>query len=266
MDHVARTDLVQQILRIGGMRRVFHRVKVIEVAEELVEAVHRRQEFVQIAKMVLAELTGGVAYSLQRLGDRDCLRRQADGRAGLADRGHAGADRQLAGDEVRAARGAARFRVVVGEQHAFGGQLVEVRRPPGHHAAMVGAEIPDADIVAHDDDDIWPLSGRRGRRRRWLLLRLRGGCQSNCRKCRSGDERTTVQQQIAAFQAYPGRFGAGLRLFRNPIVTHGVILFLAMHLKLTWLDDEAYRDGAAHFRVDPDQTMSVPGQNRKKTQ
>ena len=85
------------------------------------------------------------------------LRRQAGRRAGLADRGHAGADRQLAGDEVGAARRAARLGVVVGEQHALGGDLVEVRRAARHHAAVVGADVPDADVVAHDDDDVGPL-------------------------------------------------------------------------------------------------------------
>ena len=44
------------------MAGVFHRVEVIEIAEELVEAVHRRQELVLVAKMVLAELAGGVAH------------------------------------------------------------------------------------------------------------------------------------------------------------------------------------------------------------
>ena len=75
-------------------------------------------------------------------------------RAGLADRGQAGADRQLAGDEVRAARGAARFGVVVGEAHALGGQPVEVRRSAGHDALVVGADVEPADVVAHDEDDV----------------------------------------------------------------------------------------------------------------
>ena len=57
-------------------------VEVIEVAEELVEAVHRRQEFVAIAEMVLAELSGRVALRLQQLGDRRVLVRQAFLRAG----------------------------------------------------------------------------------------------------------------------------------------------------------------------------------------
>ena len=98
---------------------------------------------------------------LERRGDRHRLGRQAGGGAGLADGGHAGADRQLAGDEVGAARRAARLGVVVGEQHALGGDLVEVRRPARHHAAVVGADVPHADVVAHDEDDVG--------------LRLRGG-------------------------------------------------------------------------------------------
>ena len=79
MDHVARADLVQQFLRIVGVGRVLHRVEVIEVAEELVEAVHRRQELVQVAEVVLAELAGGVAHALERGGDGHGFRRQARG-------------------------------------------------------------------------------------------------------------------------------------------------------------------------------------------
>ena len=45
------------------MRRVLHRVEVVEVAEELVEAVHGRQELVEVAEVVLAELAGGVAHA-----------------------------------------------------------------------------------------------------------------------------------------------------------------------------------------------------------
>ena len=45
------------------MARVFHRVEVIEVAEELVEAVDRGQELVAIAEVVLAELARGVAHA-----------------------------------------------------------------------------------------------------------------------------------------------------------------------------------------------------------
>ena len=159
MDHVARADDVQQILRVVGMRRVFHRVQVIQIAEEFVEAVDGGQEFVQVAQMVLAELAGGVAQRLERGGNGAGFGRNADLGARLADRGHAGADRQFAGDEVRATRRATRLGVVVGEQHSFLGHLVEIRRPAGHHAAVVGADVPHADVVAHDDDDVRLLAG-----------------------------------------------------------------------------------------------------------
>jgi hypothetical protein len=65
MEHVAWTDGVQQLLRIAGVRWVFHRVQVIQVTEELVEAVHRRQKLVFVAKVVLAELAGSAAHSFQ---------------------------------------------------------------------------------------------------------------------------------------------------------------------------------------------------------
>ena len=173
------------------MRRVFHRVEVIEVAEEFVEAMHRRQKLVLVAEVVLAELAGGVAHSFQRLRDGDRLRRQAGGCAGLADRGHAGADRQLAGDEVGAARGATRFRVIIGEQHAFGGDLVEIRRAACHHAAVIGAEIPDADVVAHDDDDVGLLPG--GRRGAGCCA-CAGLVSPTAAERGSCDERTAAQQ------------------------------------------------------------------------
>ena len=63
VDHVARADLVQQLLRVAGVRGVFHRVEVIEVAEELVEAVDGGQELVEVAEVVLAELAGGIAHA-----------------------------------------------------------------------------------------------------------------------------------------------------------------------------------------------------------
>ena len=180
MDHVARADDVQQVLRIVGMRRVFHRVQVIQVAEELVEAVDGGQELIEVAQVVLAELAGGVALRFERGGNRAGFRRDAGLGARLADRGHAGADGQLAGDEVRATRRAARLGVVVGEQHAFLGQLVEVRRPAGHHAAVVGADVPHADVVAHDEDDVG-----------FLVRRLRRSHRDH-RRSRNGQRGQTV--------------------------------------------------------------------------
>jgi hypothetical protein len=73
---------------------------VIEVAEELVEAMDRRQELVAITQMVLTDLCRHVAFGLEQLGKGrvfglEPLRgaRQADGR-------HSGAERDLARDQA----------------------------------------------------------------------------------------------------------------------------------------------------------------------
>src|SRR3954470_514091 len=98
MNHVAWTKRIQQLLRVSGVRWIFHRIEVIQVAEELIETVYRRQKLVFIAKVVLAELASCVAHSLEGGGDRHRFGRQADRCAGLADRGHPSSDRQLAGN------------------------------------------------------------------------------------------------------------------------------------------------------------------------
>ena len=70
---------------------LFLGIKVIEVAEELVEAMHCRQKFVPVAKVVLAELACRIAEGFERLGDGDVSRLKSDRRAGNANLGQAGA-------------------------------------------------------------------------------------------------------------------------------------------------------------------------------
>jgi hypothetical protein len=69
---------VREVFRRWVVRRlrILLGVQVVEVAEELVEPVHRREEFVPVAEVVLAELPGRVAEGLQLLGDRRILRLQ----------------------------------------------------------------------------------------------------------------------------------------------------------------------------------------------
>ena len=126
--------LERRVLGIVGQFRLFFRVQVIEVAEELVESVHRRQEFIPIAEMVFAELAGGVAERLEQFGDGRVFRLKSERGAGHADFGQAGAERVLAGDEGGASGGAALLAVVVGEGDAFVGDAVDVRRLVAHHA------------------------------------------------------------------------------------------------------------------------------------
>jgi hypothetical protein len=67
VDYAAWTVLLPElwILRIVVAFGLFLCVQVIEIAKELVEAVVGRQMFVAVTKMILAELTAGVAEGLQ---------------------------------------------------------------------------------------------------------------------------------------------------------------------------------------------------------
>jgi hypothetical protein len=71
VDHAARPELLPElgVLRVVGVLRLLLRVQVVEVAEELVEAVAGRQELVLVAQVVLPELPGGIAERLHDLGD-----------------------------------------------------------------------------------------------------------------------------------------------------------------------------------------------------
>ncbi len=72
--HVARTDRRLELLRIVHVAGIFHRIEMVEIAVELIEAVDRRQKLVEIAEMVLAELAGGIAHGLERGRDGRRLR------------------------------------------------------------------------------------------------------------------------------------------------------------------------------------------------
>ena len=79
VQHAARPEPVPEVrvllvVRVVRLLRLLLRVEVVEVAVELVEAVHRRQELVPVAEVVLAELARRVAVVLQQLGDGRVLR------------------------------------------------------------------------------------------------------------------------------------------------------------------------------------------------
>jgi hypothetical protein len=117
--HAARPESFQEpeIFRIVRILGFLLGVEVIQVAEEFVEAVHRRQMFVAIAEVVLAELTGGVAILLHHVGW--IFRSQSQRRARQPDLRQAGANWRLASDERRSPGGAALLSVPVGECCAF---------------------------------------------------------------------------------------------------------------------------------------------------
>ncbi len=61
---------------------------------------------------------------------------------------------KLAGDECRPPRRATLLGVIRHELPALSGESIDVGSPISHHVLMVCAEVPDPDIVAHDDQDI----------------------------------------------------------------------------------------------------------------
>src|SRR5262249_47059304 len=149
-----------RILRIVGVFWLLLRIQVIEIAEELIEAVHRREEFIPVAEVVLAELPAHVAERLQHIGDRRVFRLQSEVGAGKTDFGKAGTNRRLTCNECRAPRGAALLTVPVSEVRTFLGDAVDVGGPIPHDAVVVRADIEPADIVSPDDQNIW-LAGLR---------------------------------------------------------------------------------------------------------
>jgi hypothetical protein len=157
VENAARSKLLLEFRILGIVRqfRLFLGVEVIEIAEKFIEAVHTRQIFVAIAQVVLAELTGGVAERLQQFGDRRIFRVQSDHGAGHADFGQAGADRVLTGDEGRSAGRAALLAVPIGESRAFLRDPVDVWGLVAHHTLAVVADVPIADIVSPNDEDVW---------------------------------------------------------------------------------------------------------------
>jgi hypothetical protein len=83
VDHAARPEpllVLWEVLlgRVVRKLRLLLGVQVVEVAEELVEAVRGGQVLVQVAKVILAELPRRVAEWLEQLGDRRILCLQAD--------------------------------------------------------------------------------------------------------------------------------------------------------------------------------------------
>src|SRR5215510_2840776 len=104
--------------------------------------------------MVLAELTGGIALTLQNRGHGHVGLLPALLGTGQTDLGHAGAHRNAAADEGGATGGAGLLAVVVSEGHAFPRNPVNVRGFVAHHAPAVVADVPRSNVVTPDDEDV----------------------------------------------------------------------------------------------------------------
>ena len=154
-----RDGLLGRRLVDVGEAHPLHRVEVIEVAPEFLEAVRGRQRVGVVAQVVLAELAGGVAEIEQELGERRRAGPQVGRASGNFRQGHADAQRIHAGEEGGAPGGAALLGVVVGEHRAFVADAVDVGRLADHQAAVVDRRLHPADVVAHDEEDVRLLRG-----------------------------------------------------------------------------------------------------------
>ncbi len=152
LDHPARAeDLLEgttvrhdQVSGIVLVLRLFLGVQMIEVAEELVEAVVRRQMLVEVAEVVLAELPGRVALFLEKRSDGSVLFLHALRGPRHADLGKPRAEGRLPGDEGGSAGRAGLLGVVVGEDDALIGDPVDVGRLVAHQPHRVGRDVGNA--------------------------------------------------------------------------------------------------------------------------
>ncbi len=182
------------------------RVEVVERAEELVESVRGRQRLVGVAQVVLAELRGHVALLLEQLGNRHVTRLQPFLRAGQADLQHAGPEARLAGDEAGAAGRAALLAVPVREQGAVLGNAVDIGSPVAHLAEVVGADVPVADVVAPQNQDVWFLRSHHSSFRR---LKCHRSVALACRGVRPSHFRPGSESRCAL--GLPRRYAAARR-------------------------------------------------------
>ena len=156
VDDAAGTEALakRRVLRVVRLLGLFLGVEVVQVAEELVEPVVGGQMLVTIAQVVLAELRGRIAVRLQEFGDCRVLSAEPFLRTREAHLREPRAQRVLPRDEGRATGGAALLPVEVGEPDALSGQPVDVGRRVAHHPLVVGADVPVADVIPPQHEDV----------------------------------------------------------------------------------------------------------------
>jgi hypothetical protein len=152
-----------RVLRIVLVLRLLLGVQVIEVAEELVKPVRRGQMLVPVAKMVLAELTRGVAVRLEEPRDRRVLGLGAGFSPGQPHLAQARAKHALSENERRSSGRAGLLTVVIGEHHPIPGDAVDVGRAVAHETERVGADVRLPDVVAPDHEDVRLVLREQGR-------------------------------------------------------------------------------------------------------
>jgi hypothetical protein len=166
MDHPAWSESrpeVRELLlgRVVILLGLLLGIEVVEVSEELVEAVVGRKKLVPVAEVVLAELPGGVALLLQPCRDGWISRAQTEVSSGHTHLSQSSPIWILSTDERCPTCRAALLAVVVGETHTFRSDPINIWRAIAHQSFAVTAQIRDPDIVAPDHQNVRPI-GRHG--------------------------------------------------------------------------------------------------------
>src|SRR5262245_5580928 len=159
VQHAPRAEVLLEIRevllrRIVTQLRFLLGIQVVEIAEELVEAVHRRQVLVFVAEVVFAELTSGITERLQQISDAGVFGPHAQRGTRDPDLAQAGAEYALPRNESGAACRAALLAVVVRKDHAFVGDPIDVRRPVSHHPFRVATQVGLPNIVTPYDKNV----------------------------------------------------------------------------------------------------------------
>jgi len=156
LDHATRPKFFAELrtFRIVLVFRLFLGVEVVEVAEEFIKTVIGGEHFITVTQVILAELTGGIALSLEQTGNGGIFFLHALFGAGQPHFGKTGAEDALAHDKGGTSRGTGLFSIIVGKGHALFGDAVDIGGLVPHHAVGIVTDVGLADIIAPDDQDV----------------------------------------------------------------------------------------------------------------
>ena len=174
------SGLVVTIHRFGQPLRaaqIIVRIHVVAVrhAKVFIEPVVKRVESVRVAEVPFADNSRCVAGVVQKFGNRDFVRMNAQRRIGIQHAARcwcsirtpgdgiaeSGPHRVAAGQQPDSRRRARRpGRIKIGEAPTFGGHAIQMWG--ANFGLSVTTQIAVTQIVGQDHNDIWPILGHRG--------------------------------------------------------------------------------------------------------